>query len=158
MIDGGCRNDVPFLTEMIGDEFTAPNSFGCCTAVNQLGPNGEPPIDLIGGYPGNSTEQGDLNYYIQNELPVWVPIYDSFVEQGSHAEYHIVGFGAVIFTVQEKKPGNNAKWIDGIAIQVTCNATPGNGHVKDGENDLNYCLAPDGAFVTGATGAVRLVQ
>jgi hypothetical protein len=154
MRDGGCRNDQQFLEELIGDEFTPADSYGCCTAVGVSGP------DLIGGLPGNKTDGRNLNFYIENEIPVWVPIYDKTTnEQGAHADYHIIGFGAIVFTEQNQTPGNNAKWVKGVAIEATCTAVEDNRHVKDTEgNDLNYCIAPDGTFTVDATGVVRLTK
>ena len=151
----GCGNDVPFLTDEIGDEDTPADSWGCCTAVGLDGS-----VDLIGGFTGNSTDQGSLDFYIEQEIPVWVPIYDSSFEQGSHADYHIVGFGAIKFVEQEKTNGNHAGWVKGVAIEATCSAVENNRHVLDPvtKEPLNYCTAPDGKFTVGATGTVQLVR
>ena len=54
----------PYLQSQIGPP---ANSHGCCTAVNLPGS-----VDLIGGLTGN--EWGDLSFYIDNRIPVWVPI------------------------------------------------------------------------------------
>jgi len=132
--DGGCEMNQPYLDSQIGPE---PNSHGCCTAVGL-----DASVDLISTLTGN--EWGDLSYYVDHEIPVWVPIWDTAGGSGSNAYYHIVGFGAIRFAGQGTQ---HAKWLEGAAIDVPCQIE---GH--------QYCLAPGGVFSVGSTGAVQLVR
>jgi hypothetical protein len=86
---GGCRNDKPFLQEEIGPP---SNSYGCCTQVGLPGS-----LDRIGSLPGNKAS-ADCDYYIENEVTVTVPIWDTAGGTGSNAWYHIVGFGGFQIT------------------------------------------------------------
>jgi hypothetical protein len=136
--DGGCESSKVFLDSQIGPP---ANSFGCCMGV------GQPPgsVDLIGSLTGN--EWGDLSYYIDYEVPVWVPVWDEAIGTGADGAYHIVGFGAMIITGDNE----HAKWLEGAAVQQPC--LPGTevlGH--------DYCTAPGGSFKTGVTGEVRLIR
>jgi hypothetical protein len=136
--DGGCASSKTFLDSQIGPP---ADSHGCCTAV------GTPPgsVDLIGSLTGN--EWGDLSYYVENEIPVWVPVWDTAGGTGANGWYHIVGFGAIILTGDNE----HAKWLEGAAVQDPCPAgTEIPGHA--------YCTAPGGSFSVGATGEVRLVR
>jgi hypothetical protein len=137
----GCDASQTFLQSEVGPP---PNSYGCCTAVGQPGS-----LDFIGSATGN--KPADLSYYIQNEIPVWVPIWDIDASQGANGYYHIVGFGAVIFVGEDTQHG---KWLTGAAVSgVGCNGA-GNGQVPG----TSYCKAPGGAFTIGVTGAVHLVH
>jgi hypothetical protein len=93
-------------------------------------------------------EWGDISYYVENEIPVWVPVWDTAGGTGANGWYHIVGFGAIIFTGDNE----HAKWLEGAAVeQPPC--LPGTevpGH--------SYCTAPGGSFTIGVTGEVRLVR
>jgi Flp pilus assembly protein TadG len=80
---GGCQNNKPFLQNEIGPP---PNSYGCCTQVKQAGSG-----DRIGSLPGNKAS-ADCSYYIDNQITVFVPVWDSAGGTGSNAYYHIVGF------------------------------------------------------------------
>jgi hypothetical protein len=137
--DGGCESSKTYLDSQIGPP---ADSHGCCTAV------GTPPgsVDLIGSLTGN--EWGDISYYVENEIPVWVPVWDTAGGTGANGWYHIVGFGAIIFTGDNE----HAKWLEGAAVdQPPClpgTAVPGH----------SYCTAPGGSFTIGATGEVRLVR
>lgn len=93
---GGCSNNKPFLQEEIGPP---GNSFGCCT---QVGQPGSP--DLIGSLPGNKAS-ADCSYYIDNEITVMVPIWDTADGNGQNAYYHIVGFAG--FQITECFGGKN---------------------------------------------------
>lgn len=104
------------------------DSHGCCTSV--VGD----PNPYIGGLTGN--EWGDLTYYVQNKIPVWVPIWDTAGDNGRNAYYHIVGFGAVILTGQDTQHG---KWVEGIRV-----------------SDIGD--VPNAFGLTGATGEVYLVH
>lgn len=139
--DGGCGNSQPFLQSQVGPP---PQSFGCCTAV---GLPGSP--DFIGSGPGN--KPADLSYYIQNQIPVWVPIWDYAAGNGSNGYYHIVGFGAIIFVGLDTQHG---KWLTGAAVSGAGCAGDGNAPVAG----TSYCKAPGGAFKIGVTGAVHLVH
>ena len=143
--DGGCQTSQPFLDSQIGPP---ANSHGCCTAVGL-----SPSVDRIGSLTGN--EWGDLSFYIDNKIPVWLPIWDDDQSQGANGYYHIVGFGAVVFTASGNGQGPHAKWLQGAAIESDCSNVEGN--YKVGPNH-EFCAAPDGSFTIGATGEVRLVR
>jgi hypothetical protein len=137
MVDGGCQASKTFLDDQIGPP---GDSWGCCTAVGLPGST-----DKIGSLTGN--EWGDLSFYEDYQIPVWVPVWDVAQNNGSNAFYHIVGFGAIIFTGDNE----HAKWLEGAAIAQAC--APGteiSGH--------DYCTAPGGAFTIDVTGEVRLVR
>jgi hypothetical protein len=94
-IPGECEENVPFMNEQIGPP---PNSFGCCTQVGISGP------DQIGSVPGNKVSV-DCSYYIDNEIAVYVPVWDIAGGTGANAWYHIVGFAA--FQITECDGGKN---------------------------------------------------
>ena len=81
--DGGCANSKPFLQDEIGPP---ANSYGCC---DQVGQPGSP--DKIGSLPGNKAS-ADCSYYINNNVTVTVPVWDSAGGTGSNGWYHIVGY------------------------------------------------------------------
>ncbi len=135
--DGGCQTSKTYLDSQIGPP---ADSHGCCTAVDQSGS-----VDLIGSLTGN--EWGDLSFYIDNRIPVWVPIWDSPQGTGANSSYHIVGFGAIVFTGENE----HAKWLEGAAIADACK--PGTAITG-----TSYCTEPGGPFVLGATGEVFLVN
>ena len=138
LADGGCEMNNPFLQSEIGPP---ANSHGCCTEVGLDGS-----VDLIGGLTGNTW--GDLSFYVDNQIPVWVPIYDDAVGNGSHVDYHIVGFGAIIFTGSGTQ---HAKWLTGAAIANACpTGTQVDHHL--------FCDRPGGSFLLDVTGEVRLVR
>ena len=90
MIDDGCDSSKPFLQEQIGPP---ANSYGCCTA-----PTGGPaPVDRSGSLTGNKAS-ADCSYYIDNELVVTVPVFDTAGGVGANAWYHIVGFAGFQLT------------------------------------------------------------
>jgi hypothetical protein len=137
MIDGGCESSKTFLDEQIGPP---SDSYGCCTGIGLAGS-----VDLIGSLTGN--EWGDLGYYTDNRIPVWVPIWDYAADTGADAYYHIVGFGAIVFTGDDE----HARWLEGAAIDDACKpGTEIDGH--------DYCTEPGGAFTIDVTGEVRLVR
>ena len=68
MINGGCAESKPFLQGEIGPP---SNSYGCCTQVGLPGS-----ADKIGSLPGNKAS-ADCDYYIDNEITVTVPIWDT---------------------------------------------------------------------------------
>jgi hypothetical protein len=137
MIDGGCDTNVPFLQSQVGPP---ANSYGCCTAVGQPGSS-----DLIGSLTGNKVS-ADLSFYIDNRIPVWVPIWDIGDEQGSNGWYHIVGFGALVFTHE-----TGAKELYGVPLSDAC---PEGTEIEDSV----YCTAPGGPFILDATGEVELIN
>ena len=90
MIDDGCKSSKPFLQEQIGPP---ANSYGCCDV-----PTGGPaPVDRIGSLTGNKAS-ADCSYYIDNEVVVTVPVFDSAGGTGANAWYHIVGFAGFQLT------------------------------------------------------------
>ena len=136
--EGSCEMNRPFLQSQIGPP---SNSYGCCTAVGEDGS-----ADLIGGLTGNTW--GDLSFYVENQTPVWVPIYDTTTGGGSHAAYHIVGFGAIVFTGEDAQHG---KWLTGSAIASACQpGTQVEGH--------SFCDRPGDPFIIDVTGEVRLIR
>jgi hypothetical protein len=138
----GCGNSQPFLDSQIGPP---ADSFGCCTGVTGG------PSDQIGSLPGN--EWANLSYYVQHSIAIWVPIWDTAGGGGSGGSYHIVGFGAVIFTGQDTQHG---RWLTGAAVSgVGC---PGNGNTQVTGYAGSVCSAPGGAIALGATGSVRLIH
>jgi hypothetical protein len=136
--DSGCEVNQPFLQSQIGPP---ADSYGCCEAVgNPLS------VDRIGALTGN--EWGDLSFYIDNQIPVWVPIYSDAGLQGngSKAYYDIVGFGAVVFGGADGSP--HAKWLKGRRVETPwC--------VPEGSTD-KFCPGPGGSFTIGVTGEVQL--
>jgi hypothetical protein len=89
--NGGCDNNKPFLQTEIGPP---SDSFGCCTAVGQGG------LDRIGSLPGNKVS-ADCSYYIDNQIVVTVPIWDTAGGTGSNGWYHIIGFAGFQLTACE---------------------------------------------------------
>ncbi len=114
--NNGCDDSKPFLQTEIGPP---PNSFGCCDAVT-----GDPaPADQIGSLPGNKAS-ADCDYYIDNEIVVTVPVWDTAGGTGANAYYHIIGFAGFQITAC---PG--AKNLSGIwrrvVFQGPTTSTPG---------------------------------
>ena len=150
-VDGdSCLMNQEYLQSQIGP-VPPPDSHGCCTAVGLEGP------DLISGLTGNTW--GDISWYIDNKIPVWIPIYDtttgaSGMGAGSHDAYHIVGFAAIIFTDTAKPHdgSEHAKWLEGAMIANAC------GESNPQVEGKLYCSAPGDPFVLGETGAVQLVR
>jgi hypothetical protein len=89
---GGCAESKPFLQGEIGPP---SNSYGCCTIVGLPGS-----ADKIGSLPGNKAS-ADCSYYIDNEITVTVPIWDTAGGTGSNGWYHIVGFAGFQITACE---------------------------------------------------------
>jgi hypothetical protein len=135
--DGGCQSSQTFLDSQIGPPADA---HGCCTTVGLPGS-----VDLIGSLTGN--EWGDLSFYIDNRIPVWVPVWDYAGGIGADAHYHIVGFGAIVFTGDDE----HAKWLEGAAVSDACE--PGTE-----VSGSSYCAAPGGPFILGGTGEVSLIN
>jgi hypothetical protein len=86
---GGCQNNIPFLQEEIGPP---SKSFGCCTVTGLPGS-----LDRIGSLPGNKVS-ADCSYWIDNEITVTLPIWDTAGGTGSNGWYHIVGFAGFQIT------------------------------------------------------------
>ena len=87
--NGGCGTSKPFLQQEIGPP---GKSYGCCTAVGLTGS-----LDRIGSVPGNKVS-ADCSYYIDNEVTVTVPIWDTAGGNGSNAWYHVVGYAGFQIT------------------------------------------------------------
>ncbi len=139
--DGGCQNNQPFLQSQIWPE---PDPHGCCGPVDAPGPNGEVNENKIGALTGN--EWGDLSHYVDDQVPVWVPIYSSLSGNGSNAYYNIVGYGAIVFTGSGTQ---HAKWLQGYRVDELACQDPSDPSIK-------YCSAPGGAFKFDVTGEVEL--
>jgi hypothetical protein len=137
MYTAGCEKSKTFLDSQIGPP---QDSHGCCTGID---PNGE---NKIGGLTGN--EWGNLSFYINGQVPVWIPIWSGTGPKGgANAYYEIVGFGAIVFTGDNQ----HAKWLKGAAIEDACKPgtqVPGS----------KFCTEPGGTFIVGATGVVQLVR
>jgi hypothetical protein len=88
-IPGECSPAQPFLQSEIGPP---SNSYGCCTQVGLPGS-----LDRIDSLPGNKAS-ADCSYYIDNEIVVTVPIWDTAGGQGNNAYYHIVGYAGFQLT------------------------------------------------------------
>ena len=86
---GGCSNSKPFLQDEIGPP---GKSYGCCTVTGLPGS-----LDRIGSLPGNKAS-ADCSYYIDNEITVTVPIWDTAGGTGSNGWYHIVGYAGFQIT------------------------------------------------------------
>lgn len=113
---GGCQNNIPFLQEEIGPP---SKSFGCCTATGLAGS-----LDQIGSLPGNKVS-ADCSYWIDNEITVTVPIWDTAGGTGSNAWYHIVGFAG--FQITECRGGKDIAGVWRKAIfQGPVGSTPTN--------------------------------
>jgi len=139
--DGGCQSNQPFLQSQIWPE---PDDHGCCGPVGEPGPNGEPNENKIGALTGN--EWGDLSHYVDEQIPVWIPIYDSLDGTGNNAAYNIVGFGAIVFTGSGTE---HAKWLQGYRVDELSCQDPADPSKK-------YCDAPGGSFKFDTTGEVQL--
>jgi hypothetical protein len=100
--NGGCSNNKPFLQDEIGPP---PQSYGCCT---QAGVDPDSMHNRIGSLPGNKAS-ADCSYYIDNEIIVYVPVWDYAGGTGSSAWYHIVGFTGFQLTAC-----NGGKDIEGV--------------------------------------------
>lgn len=138
MTPTGCDSSKVFLDSQIGPP---SNSHGCCTAVG----NQPPSEDKIGSLTGN--EWGDLSFYTDNRIPVWVPIWSTAGGNGAGGYYNIVGFGAIVLTGDNE----HAKWLEGAAVSDSC--LPGTEVVGH-----DYCTAPGGNFIVDATGSVQLIH
>ena len=114
---GGCANSKPFLQSEIGPP---SNSYGCCTQVGVSG------LDRIGSLPGNKVS-ADCSYYIDNEITVTVPVWDTAGGNGSGGWYHIIGFAG--FQITECRGGKDIAGVWRKAFFVgpttTTNPTPG---------------------------------
>lgn len=86
---GGCGNSKPFLQAEIGPP---GQSYGCCTKVGISGS-----LDRIGSLPGNKVS-ADCSYYINNQITVTVPVFDTAGGNGSNAWYHIIGYAGFQIT------------------------------------------------------------
>ncbi|HJT96087.1 MAG TPA: pilus assembly protein TadG-related protein [Mycobacterium sp.] len=113
---GGCANSKPFLQGEIGPP---PQSYGCCT---QVGLPGSP--DRIGSLPGNKVS-ADCSYYIDNEIIVTVPIWDTAGGTGSNGWYHIIGFAG--FQITECRGGKDIAgvWRKQFFLGPTTASSPG---------------------------------
>ncbi len=124
--NSGCDTSDPFLAGEIGPP---SNSYGCCTAVGLPGS-----LDQIGSLTGN--KPGDMAYYIQNQVLVWLPIWDTAGGTGANGYYHIVGYAAFQITGVDTQHG---KWLTGVFRSGMITGSP---------NQIPL----------GVTGAVQLVR
>lgn len=87
--NNGCLESAVFLNTEIGPP---PNSFGCCTAVGLSGS-----ADKIGSLPGNKAD-ANCDYYVNNNIVITVPVWDTAGGTGAGAWYHIIGFAGFQLT------------------------------------------------------------
>jgi Flp pilus assembly protein TadG len=87
--NAGCAESAVFLDSEIGPP---PNSYGCCTAAGKPGS-----ADKIGSLPGNKAS-ADCTYYVDNDVIVTVPVWDTAGGVGANAWYHIIGFAGFQLT------------------------------------------------------------
>jgi hypothetical protein len=125
-MSGGCKTSQGFLQGEVGPP---PNSYGCCTDVTK-----SLTTAYIGSLTGN--KPADLSYYVKYKVIVWVPIWDTSTSKGANGYYHIVGFGAIVFTGEDTQHG---KWLTGVRVSTGVGNTPN-------------------AQQLGATGVVQLVH
>jgi Putative Flp pilus-assembly TadE/G-like len=125
--NAGCTTSQGALQAEVGPP---ASSHGCCTDLTLTPDEGR----RIGSLTGNKPV--DLTYYIQNKIPVWVPIWDYAGSNGRSGYYHIVGFAAVVFTGQDTLHG---KWLTGVAVSKAVGNSPN-------------------ATLLGATGKVTLIH
>ncbi len=98
----GCENNSGFLEGEMGPP---GNSYGCCTKVGLAGS-----LDHIGSLPGNKVSVSDTcDYYIEHEITLTVPVWDTAGGSGSNAWYHIIGYAGFQITAC-----NGGKDISGI--------------------------------------------
>ena len=99
----------------------------------------------IGALTGN--EWGDLSHYVDDQIPVWVPIYSGGLnDSGSDGYYDIVGYGAIVFTGTGTQ---HARWLEGYRVDdLACQ--------DHSDVTIKYCNTPGGAFKFDVTGEVEL--
>lgn len=86
----GCGNSSQDLITEIGPPSL---SYGCCSQVGVAG------LDRIGSLPGNNVDVSTAcNYYINNDIVVTVPVWDTAGGSGSNAWYHIIGYAGFQIT------------------------------------------------------------
>jgi Flp pilus assembly protein TadG len=114
---GGCGNSKPFLQ---GEIDPSGNTYGCCTEVGIAG------LDRIGSLPGNKAS-ADCSYYIDNQITVTVPVWDTAGGNGSNGWYHIIGFAG--FQITDCFGGKNISGVWRKAFfdgpTTSTNPTPG---------------------------------
>ncbi len=87
----GCGNNSQFLIGEIGPPGL---SYGCCSQTGVAGS-----LDRIGSLPGNKVDVGTAcNYYINNDIVVTIPVWDTAGGSGQNAWYHIVGYAGFQIT------------------------------------------------------------
>jgi len=140
---GGCQNNKPFLAQEWGTPPAPPLTYGCCTSIAASTAAGFG--NDIGSLPGNKASINDgtpgVANAIDNNLWVWVPIWDTANGNGSNGYYHIVGYS--LFEIVHIKGG---KEIDGV-LRVAVD--PATGNPFD---------APDPSKTTTFTGEIQLVR
>lgn len=87
--NNGCQESATFLQSEIDPPM---NSYGCCTNVGLSGS-----ADKIGSLPGNKAS-ADCTYYIDHNVVVTIPVWDTAGGTGANAWYHIIGFAGFQLT------------------------------------------------------------
>ncbi len=149
--DDDCDQSNGFLNRQIGPP---AQNHGCCGPIGQEGS-----ADRIGTFTSNT--HGDFSFYIENQMVVWVPIYDAAVGpqgSGSGGYYDIIGFGPLVLTEQDGNSNSSAhvKWLKGKAVTTDCVVEIDGVEVDYSIEGVPYCKAPLGNFTLGATGEVQL--
>lgn len=142
-VSGGCQNNKPFLDNEWGTPPAPTNTYGCCTSVaasTALGYGND-----IGSLPGNKASVNDgtpgVANAINNDLWVWVPIWDFANGNGSHGYYHIVGYSA--FQIVHITGGKDIEGVLRLAVN------PATGNPYD---------APDPSLTLTYSGEIQLVR
>ena len=137
--DGGCESSKTFLDSQIGPPAELARLLhgrGHCPAA----------WTLIGSLTGN--EWGDLSFYIDNQIPVWVP---DLGLRGRHRRERLVPHRRLRGHRLHRR--QRARQVArGCCIESAC---PRPGTEVPGHQ---YCTAPGGSFTIDVTGEVRLVR
>jgi Flp pilus assembly protein TadG len=115
---GGCGNSIPFLQGEIGPP---SQSYGCCTQTGLPGS-----LDQIGSLPGNKVS-ADCSYYIDNQVTVTVPVWDTAGGSGQNAWYHIIGFAGFQITGCSGGKDVEGVWRKAFFVGPTTSTAPGPG-------------------------------
>jgi hypothetical protein len=83
--------------------------------------------DLIKSLPGNKVS-ADCSYYIDNQITVTIPIWDTAGGTGSNGYYHIVGFAGFQITKCEGGKDIEGVWRKAFWLGPT-SSTPSNPNV-----------------------------
>src|SRR5439155_14609418 len=105
------------------------------------------------GVMSSSSMRDDVDYYINNHIPVVIPIFDTLTGTGSGASYHVVAFAQ--FLMASKEATGNPRSITGT-FQQWVNATAEGGCTNLGV--VSVMLRPAINVTRALVGTVRLQQ